>query len=340
MTRPSEDDLIARYFRPLATHPGALGLGDDCAMLTPPAGHDLVLKTDAVAEGVHFFSEDAWDAVAKKTLRVNLSDLAAKGARPLGYLLSLALPKDWTEPALAAFAAGLAEDQAHFGIALLGGDTIRSPQGLVITITVIGTVPSGRMARRGGAQAGDHVYVTGTIGDAALGLQLRLDPTLADTLALSAAERAHLIGRYLLPQPRGGLAAAVLAHASGAMDISDGLLLDASRMARVSGVEIEIAAPSVPLSSAARVAVAADLKLLTAALTGGDDYELLLTVAPALAARFEADAAAAGIAVTRIGRVTASALPNEGGDKHRDRVKLVDSNGRIIDITTTGYSHF
>eukprot|EP01037_Dinobryon_pediforme_P022698 gene22698-23934_t len=277
MTRPSEDDLIARYFRPLATDPGAFRLGDDCATLSPPPGHDLVLKADAVAEGIHFFSDDPWRAVAQKALRVNLSDLAAKGARPLGYLLSLALPRDWTEPKLADFAQGLAEDQSEFGIPLMGGDTIRSPDGLMVSITVLGLVPQGRMARRGGARAGDRIYVSGTIGDAALGLQLRLDPALAQRLSLSKSQSDHLLTRYLLPQPRQALAQAVLAHAHGAMDVSDGLVLDLTRMTRVSAVRARLDVRRVPLSDAARTAIAADPALLEAALTGGDDYELLLT---------------------------------------------------------------
>jgi len=334
MTRPSEDDLIARYFRPLATDPGAFRLGDDCATLTCPDGHELVLKTDAVAEGVHFFSEDTWSHVAQKALRVNLSDLAAKGARPLGYLLSLALPQDWTEPQLADFAKGLAQDQAAFSISLLGGDTIRSPKGLVITITVLGAVPSGRMARRGGARVGDRLYVSGTIGDAALGLKLRLDTGLAARLALQPMHAAHLLDRYLLPRPRSALADAVLADAAGAMDVSDGLVLDLTRMARVSGVVAELDVDAVPLSAAVRAAIAADPKLLATALTGGDDYELLLAISPERADSFERAAKATGIPVTCVGR----ALPINAGEA--SGIRFVDTRGLAGDLAAQGFSHF
>jgi thiamine-monophosphate kinase len=330
MTRPTEDDLIARYFRPLATDPGAFRLGDDCATLQCPPGDELVLKTDAVAEGVHFFSDDPWRAVAQKALRVNLSDLAAKGARPLGYLLSLALPADWTEPQLADFARGLEADQATYGISLLGGDTIRSPKGLVITITVIGAVPIGRMARRGGARAGDRFYVSGTIGDSALGLRLRLDAGLADRLQFDAEARAYLADRYLLPQPRAALANVVLAHAAGAMDISDGLLLDLTRMARVSGVDAELHVADVPLSPAATTAVRADPNLMATVLTGGDDYELLLAIPADRATAFEADAARAGVRITQIGTASQGA----------GSVRLIGATGEAIDLAATGYSHF
>jgi thiamine-monophosphate kinase len=322
MTRPSEDDLIARYFRPLATDPGAFRLGDDCATLRAPDGLELVLKTDAIAEGIHFFADDPWRAVAQKALRVNLSEL--------GYLLSIALPADWTEPQLADFTAGLAADQETYSISLLGGDTIRSPKGLVITITVIGAVPIGRMARRGGAHPGDLFYVSGTIGDAALGLQLRLDRPLQDRLGLTDDQRAYLLDRYLLPQPRSALAATVLAHASGAMDISDGLVLDLTRMARVSGVDAELDAGSVPYSRAARAVIAAEPVLRKTALTGGDDYELLLAIPPDRTAQFEVAAREAGVAVTRVGRATAG----------RGNVRVVDPSGSPLDLSTTGFSHF
>lgn len=330
MARPSEDDLIARYFRPLATSAGAFQLKDDCATLKAAPGEELVLKTDAVAEGIHFFADDNWHHVAQKALRVNLSDLAAKGATPAGYLLSLALPEQWSEAQLAEFTAGLAEDQTTFNVSLLGGDTIRSPKGLVITITVIGRVIEGRMARRGGAQAGDRLYVSGTIGDSALGLMLRLTPDETQTHLISSENAAFLIDRYLLPRPRVGLIPAVSACAHGAMDVSDGLILDATRMARASGVGIEIDIAAVPLSAAARAIVAADPSNLPRALTGGDDYELLLSIPAAAAARFEAMAKNAGIPVTPIGRVVA-------GD---GTVQLLDADGHEVTVTGGGFQHF
>ena len=168
-----EDRLIARHFKPLARHPGALGLTDDAAVLTPPPGQALVLTADAIVGGVHFFPRDAADAIARKALRVNLSDLAAKGAQPAGFLLTLALPRGVGERWLKAFARGLGADARRYDCPLLGGDTVATPGPVTISITAFGTLPEGTMVRRAGARVGDHVIVTGTISDAALGLRLR-----------------------------------------------------------------------------------------------------------------------------------------------------------------------
>src|SRR5258705_9616235 len=173
--KTGEERLIAEYFAPIARHPGALGLTDDAAVLTPPFGCDLVLTKDAIVAGVHFFPDDPADAVARKALRVNLSDLAAKGAKPLGFLLSLAITKDIDDRWLKKFAAGLRADIKKFGCPLLGGDTDRTPGLVTVAIAAFGAVPRGAMVLRGGARAGDRVMVTGTIGDAALGLMLRQD---------------------------------------------------------------------------------------------------------------------------------------------------------------------
>jgi thiamine-monophosphate kinase len=327
--RPSEDDLIARWFRPLATDPAALGLVDDCAALPAPPGHDLVLKTDSVASGVHFFPEDPWDLVARKALRVNLSDLAAKGARPIGYLLSLALPADWREDDVARFCAGLAEDQATFAVSLLGGDTIRSPAGLVVTITAIGAVPTGRMVRRAAAVPGDRLYVSGTLGDAALGLLARLDPARAGSWGLSADELDHLGERYLLPRPRVALAPVIAAHARAAMDVSDGLGIDLARMCRGSGCDGAIEAVRLPLSAAAERASGADSGLFGTIVGGGDDYEILAAVPPEAAPRFEAGAADAGVRVTEIGVVR----PGNG------MAILLRAEGEAVPLTS-GFLHF
>src|SRR5450631_1054376 len=168
-----EDRLIAHYFQPIATHPGALGLSDDAAFITSPSGCDLVLKTDAIIGGVHFFADDAAHTVASKALRVNLSDLAAKGARPLGFLLSLALPKEIGDAWLSDFANGLRGDAVLFACPLFGGDTDRTPGPVTISIAMFGSVPEDSMVRRAGAKPGDRVFVSSTIGDAALGLALR-----------------------------------------------------------------------------------------------------------------------------------------------------------------------
>lgn len=297
-----EFELIARVFAPLAAD-GALGLTDDAAFYRPRPGRDLVLTKDEVVSGVHFFADDSWDAVARKALRVNLSDLAAKGASPVGYLLALGLPKDFTVEQIDALGAGLAADQATYGISLYGGDTVRSPAGLTLSVTAIGEVIEGAMVRRGGARVGDVIVVTGTIGDAALGLALRLDPELADRLGLADAHRDHLLDRYLLPRPRGVLAAAVADCASGGMDISDGLVGDLAKMAAASGVAIEIDAEKVPLSDAARSAVTTDPNLFVPVLSGGDDYELALSIPETKIGAFLAAASAAGVGATAIGRV-------------------------------------
>src|SRR6201996_4060674 len=171
--RPGEDDLIARYFAPLAG-PAGLGLKDDAALLTPPSDRDLVLTTDALVAGVHFPADDPPGTIARKALRVNLSDLAAKGARPLGFLLTLALPSDWRDEWLAAFAGGLCADVLAFKCPLIGGDTVATPGPLTLSVTAVGAVAQGRMPRRTGVRPGDRLYVTGTIGDAAIGLKMRL----------------------------------------------------------------------------------------------------------------------------------------------------------------------
>src|SRR3712207_6629221 len=197
--RPSEDNLIARFFAPIAGE-GGLGLKDDAACLTPKPGHDLVLTTDALLERVHFLPEDAPGSIARKALGVNVSDLAAKGADPAGFLLSLALPDGWTEGWLADFAAGLGEASRDFACPLLGGDTVKARGPLTLSVTAVGQVPTGRMVQRITAQVGDLICVTGTIGDAALGLKLRSAPAWSEIL--SPDEKAHLSDRYLHPRPR------------------------------------------------------------------------------------------------------------------------------------------
>ncbi len=321
----AEDRLIARYFQPIATHPGALGLSDDAAFIKPPPGCDLVLKTDAIIGGVHFFAEDAADGVARKALRVNLSDLAAKGAKPLGFLLSLALPKETGDGWLAGFAQGLRSDAEQFGCPLFGGDTDRTPGPITISIAMFGSVPEGTMVRRAGAKPGDRVFVSGTIGDAALGLVLRKG---ADW-KLTDAQRQHLLSRYLLPQPRNALAEAVRTHASASMDVSDGLAGDFGKLCRTSHVAAEIEAARVPLSEAAQAAVAADPAVLETALTGGDDFEIVCTVPAAKAEAFRAAAKAAEVAVSEIGVIEAG----EG-------VRFVDGQGQALAFKRASFSHF
>jgi thiamine-monophosphate kinase len=324
----AEDRLIARYFAPLATHPGAFGLIDDAAAIAPPPGSDLVLTTDGVIAGVHFFPDDPPDTIGRKALRMNLSDLAAKGAKPLGFIMSVALPAQIDEAWLAGFSAGLGEDAKFYDCPLLGGDTDRTPGPISVSVSAFGAVPHGTMVRRSTAKAGDCLVVTGTIGDSALGVRLRKDAGLAQRWRLNDAMQAHLRQCYLLPQPRNALAQAVLHHAAAAMDISDGLVGDLAKMCRASGVAAEVDVARVPLSDAARAAVTADPEALEAALTGGDDYEILLTLAPDKLEAFRADAKKAGVGATEIGRIAAG----QGTRFLRD--------GKPLSFARASYSHF
>jgi thiamine-monophosphate kinase len=327
--KPSaEQRLIARYFRPLASHPGAFGLADDAAAISPPAGYDLVLTTDGVIAGVHVFADEPADFIARRALRMNLSDLAAKGATPLGFLLALSLPAGTKKSWIAAFARGLGEDAKRFGCALLGGDTDHTPGPAAVSIAAFGAVPHGKMVRRSTAKVGDVVVVTGTIGDAALGVKLRRDPRLAKRWRLGKAEADELIRRYRLPQPRNALARAVLRYASAAIDISDGLAGDLDKLCGGSKVAADIDVAGVPFSKAARAALTAEPKLMQTVLTGGDDYEIALTVAPKKLAAFRRAAEAAGVPVTAIGRI------------QRGAGACFVQEGRALNFARPAYSHF
>jgi thiamine-monophosphate kinase len=306
MTRPSEHDLIARYFAPVAGE-GGLSLKDDAALISPRPGYDLVLTVDALVAGVHFFPDDPAGSIAVKSLGVNLSDLAAKGADPVGFLLALALPSNWTEEWLEAFASKLGAVARTARCPLLGGDTVRAASGLTISITAIGEVPKGQMVRRTTARPGDRICVTGTIGDAALGLALRGNPDWSS--ALSAEARHFLADRYLHPQPRNAVAASLRDHAHAAMDVSDGLAGDLAKLVGTAGLGAVIETDLVPLSPAARAALARDPSLLDAILTGGDDYEVLCTVAEEELALFLRSSDRAGVSVSVIGTVTEDPSP-------------------------------
>lgn len=329
MTISGEEQFIAAYLAPLAAaFPGAYGLTDDCAELEPLPGHALVLKTDPIVEGVHFLPVDAPEDLAWKALAVNVSDLAAKAARPVAYLLALTLPErpdaDW----MTKFAGGLRVAQDAFGCVLIGGDTDRRPGPLSIAVTAIGEVRAGRMVRRGGAEAGDAIYVSGELGGAALGLQLRLGEAAA-ACHLSDPDREAALSRYLRPQPRIGLRAALQAHARSAMDISDGLLKDLDRMCRLTGSGASIEWTALPLAAGVQALEAVDRDAGVRLATAGDDYEILATVAPESAIDFETAARRGGVAVSRIGHVVAEA-----------GVRLYDPTGGEIDPGSTGYDHF
>ncbi|MGH6870822.1 MAG: thiamine-phosphate kinase [Rhizomicrobium sp.] len=302
-----EFKLIARHFAPLAKARGAFGLADDAATLAPPRGHEIVVTTDALIAGVHFLTGDPPGDIARKALRVNLSDLAAKGAEPLGYLLALALPRTVRDAWLREFARGLAKDQKAFRVALLGGDTTATPGPLTIAITAIGSVPRGRMIRRKGARPGDLVFVSGTIGDAGAGLAL---------LRRKRKSPTRPIARYRLPTPRLALGLALRGIATAALDVSDGLVADLGHIAEVSKVRIAI--------DAARIPGGHDP---VAAATAGDDYEIAFT-APNRAAVVRA-AKRARVRVTEVGRV----------ERGRGCV-LLDKSGEPIALTRAGYSHF
>jgi thiamine-monophosphate kinase len=325
-----EFSLIARYFAPLATQPEALGLRDDAAVIALPAGHELVVSCDTIIEGVHFLKDDPPETIAHKALAVNLSDLAAKGARPYAYLLALALPKEPSAPWLANFAAGLRALQEEAEIMLVGGDTTHTPGPLSLTITVLGLVPQGTSVPRRGANASDRLYVTGTIGDSYLGLRLLQQPDLAKAWTLSKEDIAFLVHRYRNPEPRSALTTVIRNCAESAIDISDGLVGDIEKLCHVSHVNAEIELDRVPLSAQARKAVAKDRNLLKAMIVAGDDYEIAAAVPAPRSAKFEAEAAKAGVEVSAIGVIRSG----EG------EVTVLAGDGQPITLTHKGFSHF
>lgn len=317
--RIGEFELIARYFAPLASaFDGAGGLLSDNAFLPADARHDLVVKTDTVVSGVHFLADEKPALVAAKALRVCLSDLAAGGAEPFTYQLALTLPRGWSERWIAGFARGLAADQRRFGIVLCGGDTVVSPGPLTITITAFGRVRRGRGLTRSGARPGDELWVTGTIGDGALGLL-----AARGELAAPALER-----RYRLPQPRSGLGPRLVGIASAVADVSDGLLADAGHLSQASRLAVHIERESVPLSGAARRALSLQPSLWATVLGGGDDYELVIAAPPRKAGALQAAGKSAGVKVTRI-----------GGFIRGEGVALTVA-GRAVAAPRKGYVHF
>ena len=323
--RLTEFALIAELFAPLATAPGAFGLTDDAAIATPPAGFDLVVTTDALVEGVHFFSGDPPDLIAKKALRVNLSDLASKGCSTAGYLMALSIPEAIDMNWLRAFASGLADDQNSFGISLLGGDTTSTPGPLTIAITAMGHVPAGGMLRRSRAQVGDAVFVSGTIGDAGRGLAW-LENELS---SLAREDRDYLVHRFRVPEPRLELGRALVGIGSSSIDISDGLIADLGHVAETSGVQIAIEAARVPVSPALNRSWTDPVAGLLKAVAAGDDYEIAFTAPAKMRDAVASAAEQSGTLVTEIGHVQRGA-----------GVRLLDESGRDIPIARAGYTHF
>ena len=324
-----EESLIQEFLAPLAAgYPGAFGLMDDCAAFTPAPGHDLIVKTDPVAEGVHFFADDAPEDIAWKALAVNVSDLAAKAAVPRAYLMALSFPEAPARDWMRRFALGLGQAQARFGMHLIGGDTDRRPGPLTVSITVFGEVPAGTMLRRGTAKPGDQIYVTGVLGSAAIGLALRRDAGLARHLGLSTGEVATAAQRYLRPEPRLALRPA-LANASAAMDLSDGLVKDLGRLCRASGTAARISLAMLPLESFTRKAVTLEAGRWAAVAAAGDDYEVLATVPPGRVREFVDAARSCATTVSRIGSMSAGS-----------GVEIVGLDGKPVTFERAGWDHF
>ncbi len=328
---PGEFELIARYFAPLAKgFPGAYGLLDDAAVIAALPGHELVAKTDAIVGGVHFLPDDPPGLIARKALRVNLSDLASKGAIPRAYMLAIMLPKTVNEEWIADFARGLAQDQDEYNVHLIGGDTDSTPGPLTIAIMAFGDVATGRMLRRSGARDGDTVFVSGSIGDAALGLQaLRGKLT-----GLDAHAAAFLADRYRVPQPRVTLGPRLIGLATASLDVSDGLLADLGHLGEVSGLDAVVDAPHVPLSMAARGVLADDPAKMRTVLSGGDDYEILFAARPETADELSELSRTLQVPITAIGRMT-SPPTGKGG-----RITVLDESGKILNVGRAGWTHF
>ncbi len=321
--------FINDYLAPLATHPAALGLKDDAALLTKLPASGLVITADASVAGVHFFEDDDPGDAAYKALATNISDLAAKAAKPLAYTLTLALAQAPTRDWAALLADGLSRAQAAFGIALLGGDTVTARGAWWMSITAFGEASPRGLVPRGGASPSDCLYVSGSLGDARLGLKLRLREGDFEQ-ALPPDARDFLLKRYLYPEPRLALSDALARYASAAMDISDGLALDLSRMCAASHASASIEIASIPLSTAAGAVLAACPEAMEIILSGGDDYEILAAVPPACCAAFESASKEAGILVTKIGAFKAGA----------EAPAFLRPDGTALTLTTKGYEHF
>ena len=319
---------IRRFFAPLATSSGALGLTDDAAILDLAPGQQFVVTTDALVEGIHFLSNDPPALIARKALRTNLSDLAAKAARPVGYLLTLSLPRSRDDAWVEAFATGLGRDQAEYSVTLLGGDSVSTDGPVTISITAWGVVEQGKAVLRRTARAGDLIFVSGTIGDAALGL-------LAATWrleGLAPADSAWLADRYRLPQPRTDLGVAIGPLVRAMMDISDGLVADLGHLAETSGVDAVLESARLPLSAAAAAVIADHPELFTSCLAGGDDYELLFTADPANVEAIEALGRQLRVPVTAVGRIVARL-------QDASQVRVIDADGQTVEIAETGWRH-
>jgi thiamine-monophosphate kinase len=315
---------IREFFAPLAG-PGGLGLTDDAALLDCPPGKQLVVTVDQAIEAVHYLPGDPPGLVAKKLLRRNLSDLAAMGATPRHYLVTSALPAGRDDDWVRRFAEGLAEDQVRYGVTLLGGDSAATPGPASLTLTAIGEVEKGKEIRRAGARPGDRVWVSGTIGDAFLGLRV----LRGDYASLAAQHRAALAARFQLPEPRVELGPLLAGIAHAMIDVSDGLIADLGRICETSGVAAEVLLARVPLSPAAQAVVDVDEAVRAQLATAGDDYELLFTAPPEAGAKIAALTRELGLTITEIGEIASGS-----------GVRLVDAAGCVIPVAAAGWRHF
>jgi thiamine-monophosphate kinase len=324
--RPSEFDLIEKLFVPLAeSHAGAAELKDDCATLSVSRGYEALYSMDTLVEGVHFFKGDPANLIAKKLLRVSLSDLASSGGTPRGYLLALSLPPDISYEWLQSFAAGLSDDQIAYRITLLGGDTTSTAGPLTLSLTAVGEVPTGRAIRRSGAVVGDDIFVTGTIGDAAIALRLFQEIGRV----ASCNKYPALYDRYFLPQPRTALGPLMVGTASACVDISDGLLADLGHICDASGVGATVFQADIPLSSGASLVLEQQQEYWEFVFGGGDDYELLFSAASEKKEIVQRLGKQAGLSVTRIGSFVSD-----------ERISVLDSEGKQLTIENTGWKHF
>ncbi len=323
--RRTEFQRIERFFAPLAEgFPGSLGLVDDAAVVNPRAGFDLVVTTDTMVAGVHYPEDETPSAIACRLLRVNLSDLAAMGATPLTYTMNLALPPDTTDEWLAGFSEALHADQQRFGLALAGGDTVSTPGPAILTVTAFGEVAAGQALRRSGARRGDGIYVSGTVGDSALGLRV----LQGEIDGVAASDCAFLVGRYRQPEPRVALGPSLVGLASAAIDVSDGLAADLEHILLASNVGGTLDAAALPLSDAARRLLGRDPSLLVPILSGGDDYEILFT-APSEAAS----------AIDRLSRDTGVAIARVGGITEQAGLLVCGQDGAPIELERKGWLH-
>ena len=320
-----EFETIRRLLAPLAHPEWGRGLLDDVAVVPSRPGYDLVLTKDSIVEGVHFLAEDPLDTVAQKLLRVNLSDLAAKGAEPFGYLLGCFWSSRCGWPERKAFAAGLERDQTEFGVALLGGDTVTTSGPASFSLTLLGWMPKGRTVGRDGARPGDVVLVTGTIGDGYLGLQ-----AAKGLIALAPERMMTLIDHYRAPMPRTAFAEHIRDLATAAIDVSDGLVADLGHLAAASGVALEINLEALPVSAAGMAWLEGRVDSQDARIqlaTGGDDYQIAFTAAADDEAALRRAADAQHLRLTTLGRVV------EGTGV------TVLSAGGVIDIPHPGWTH-